>query len=47
MKQEWGCQEVFEAVVAAGRGKERSEFSATDNSQSRRHLAGQIEGSAS
>lgn len=40
MKQKLACREVFEAVVAAGRETERSEFRANGNSQSRSPSAG-------
>ncbi len=40
MKRKLGCRDVFEAVVAAGRGTERSAFRASGNSQSGGPLPG-------
>jgi hypothetical protein len=43
MKQKLDCREVFEAVVAAGRGKERRKFRANGDSQSRSLSAGRYQ----
>ncbi len=45
MEKKLACQEVFEAVVAAGRGRERSKFRVNGNSQSRRSSAGRYQNS--